>query len=30
MEEISELDALICEIIEGERMAEQARESNAN
>ena len=30
VEEISELDALICEIIERERMAEEARESNAN
>ena len=29
-EEISELDALICEIIERERMTEEARESNAN
>ena len=28
VEEIRELDALICEIIE--RMAEEARESNAN
>lgn len=30
VEEISELDALICEIIEQERMAEEAWESNAN
>ena len=30
VEEISELDALICKIIEQERMAEEARESNAN
>ena len=30
VEEISELDALICEIIERQRMAEEARESNAN
>ena len=30
VEEISELDALICEIIERERMAEEERESNAN
>ena len=30
VEEISELDAFICEIIERQRMAEEARESNAN
>ena len=30
VEEISELDALICKIIERKRMAEEARESNAN
>ena len=30
VEEISELDALICEIIERQRMAEEAQESNAN
>ena len=29
-EEMSELDTLICAIIERERMAEEARESNAN